>query len=246
LSELTSPEHITEVWRNYWDAHGHELGADPSGFVERAVREQLQPSSGMRILEAGSGTGGVAKRLAACGASVTLLDIVPACVAGGIASSPEHPMRGVVGDLFAMPFADDTFDAIFNVGVMEHFLPADLQRGLAEMARVVRPGGRVVCLVPSARARLYRWGKRQQERSGEWPYGPEYPQRSLAPFMEKLGMAKVAEFQAGVRHQSLFLRGWRRRILQRLVRPFDEFSRLGVLLFGGYMLVSAWEKPAHG
>jgi demethylmenaquinone methyltransferase/2-methoxy-6-polyprenyl-1,4-benzoquinol methylase len=48
------------------------------------------------------------------------------------------------GDALALPYADDSFDAA-TVGFGARNL-SDLRRGLAEMARVVRPGGRVVVL----------------------------------------------------------------------------------------------------
>ena len=50
----------------------------------------------------------------------------------------------VQGDAMALPFADDTFDAATNGFALRNVL--DIPKTIAEMARVVRPGGRVVCI----------------------------------------------------------------------------------------------------
>jgi demethylmenaquinone methyltransferase/2-methoxy-6-polyprenyl-1,4-benzoquinol methylase len=52
--------------------------------------------------------------------------------------------RFVQGDALALPFADDAFDAATISFGMRNL--ADFEGGFREMARVVRPGGRVVCL----------------------------------------------------------------------------------------------------
>ena len=60
----------------------------------------------------------------------------------------------VQGDALALPFADDVFDgATVAFGIRN---VADLGRGIAEMARVVRPGGRVVILEITTPRRLRR------------------------------------------------------------------------------------------
>jgi demethylmenaquinone methyltransferase/2-methoxy-6-polyprenyl-1,4-benzoquinol methylase len=60
-----------------------------------------------------------------------------------------------VADALALPFPDDTFDAATVAFGIRNV--ADLDRGLAEMARVVRPGGRVVVLEITTPARLRRF-----------------------------------------------------------------------------------------
>ena len=52
------------------------------------------------------------------------------------------PAEFTVGNACALPFADDSFDALYCFAGIGHF--PDQRAGLAEMARVVRPGGRVV------------------------------------------------------------------------------------------------------
>ncbi|MCC6572367.1 MAG: methyltransferase domain-containing protein [Planctomycetes bacterium] len=236
------PAHVTQAWRAYWDAHGGELGAEPPAYLRDVLLHELSPAPGMRILEAGCGTGGLSRALADAGAHVTMIDIVAACVFQGLAGTGPRA-AGVNADLFRMPFADGSFDVVWNSGVMEHFEPDQLARGLAEMARVLRPGGRLVVIVPSKRGRYYVRGKRRMERAGKWEYGVEHPQGSLAPLIGD-GLALAREYEVGVRWQTRFLDGWRRTLAAALTRPFSETSRVGAALFGGYLLVSSWTKNA--
>ena len=65
------------------------------------------------------------------------------------------PMRFLQGDALALPFADDAFDAATVAFGVRNL--SDLDRGLAEMARVVRPGGRVVILEITTPSRMRRF-----------------------------------------------------------------------------------------
>ena len=127
-----------------------------------AVEAALAP--GDRALDVCCGTGDLALALAELwpGADVTGLDftaemldiarekavargegaVAGETVAGGRASATSP--RFVQGDLLSLPFADGEFAAV-TVGWGVRNVP-DLPRALAEMARVTRPGGRVVCL----------------------------------------------------------------------------------------------------
>lgn len=212
-------------------------------FIVKALHHALGDVRGKRVLEAGSGTGALSLTLANAGANVTLLDFVPKCVRVGLRA---FGMSGVAGDLFQMPFASGSFDFVFNHGVMEHFEPASVLRGIAEMARVLKPGGRLLVMVPSARGRFYVAGKKMLERAGRWEYGIEYPQPSLLPVGAALGLESLGESWTGVRHQVNFLRGWRWRLARLVTRPFSEDSMLGVALFGAYLQVSLWRKPDRG
>lgn len=56
------------------------------------------------------------------------------------------------GSIFALPYADATFDGVYNLGVMEHFTPAQIAEILREFHRVLRPGGKVLFFWPHAQA----------------------------------------------------------------------------------------------
>ena len=52
----------------------------------------------------------------------------------------------LVGDLYAIPFREDTFDAALNIEVLEHL--REPQRALGEIYRVLRPGGKLFLVAP--------------------------------------------------------------------------------------------------
>jgi demethylmenaquinone methyltransferase / 2-methoxy-6-polyprenyl-1,4-benzoquinol methylase len=76
---------------------------------------------------------------------VVAVDLAPRMVERGTASARDLvQIQFVLADALALPFDDDRFDAA-TVSFGLRTLP-DLRAGVAEMRRVVRPGGRVVCL----------------------------------------------------------------------------------------------------
>jgi demethylmenaquinone methyltransferase/2-methoxy-6-polyprenyl-1,4-benzoquinol methylase len=97
---------------------------------------------GSRALDVGTGTGDLAIELARRGASVTGLDFAPAMLEVARRKAPDIAFER--GDALALPYEDAQFDAV-SVGFGARNF-SDLDRGLREMARVTRPGGRVVVL----------------------------------------------------------------------------------------------------
>jgi SAM-dependent methyltransferase len=100
---------------------------------------------GQRALDVGCGPGMLTEELVARlgEAAVTAIDPSPSFVAATRERFPEADVRS--GAAEQLPFADDTFDVALAQLVV-HFM-ADPVRGLAEMARVTRPGGLVAVCV---------------------------------------------------------------------------------------------------
>jgi ubiquinone/menaquinone biosynthesis C-methylase UbiE len=104
---------------------------------------------GARILEVGCGPGLLSARLAQShGLEVTGLDLDPAMIelarANALASSVDSRRRPsfVVGDVAALPFADEGFDIVVSTFSLHHW--SDRTAGLNEIARVLAPGGRAL------------------------------------------------------------------------------------------------------
>ena len=99
------------------------------------------------FVEAGAGTSETSCRIAKSGGARCLvaLDLVREVLER---TDPIMDVR-ICGDIFAMPFASDSVDGVWNVGVMEHFVHTDIDLILGEFHRVIRPGGRVVLLWPA-------------------------------------------------------------------------------------------------
>jgi demethylmenaquinone methyltransferase/2-methoxy-6-polyprenyl-1,4-benzoquinol methylase len=97
---------------------------------------------GSRALDVATGTGDLAIALAARAADVVAVDFAEKMLEIARRKAPGLEFRS--GNALALEFADDSFDAA-TVGFGARNFD-DLDRGLAEMARVVKPGGRVVVL----------------------------------------------------------------------------------------------------
>jgi len=106
----------------------------------RRITAQAVVRPGDRVLDACCGTGDLAiADLRAGAAEVTGLDFAPRMLERAKAKS--EVVTWVEGDLLALPFADSSFEAAtVGFGVRN---VADLERALAELARVLGPGGRV-------------------------------------------------------------------------------------------------------
>ncbi len=97
---------------------------------------------GDRVLDACCGTGDLAVEASRAGARVVGLDFSGEMLAR--ARRKSSAVEWVEGDVLELPFEDGAFDvATVGFGIRN---VADLDAGLAELARVVRPGGRVGCL----------------------------------------------------------------------------------------------------
>ncbi len=112
---------------------------------------------GSRVLDVATGTGDLALELArrvVPGGEVVGSDFSEGMLArarakaqtngGGNGRSPQGSVRFEWGDALELPYTEDSFDAATVGFGVRNF--SDLARGLAELARVVRPGGRVVVL----------------------------------------------------------------------------------------------------
>ena len=98
--------------------------------------------AGSRALDVATGTGDLAIELASRGAFVTGVDFSPAML--DLARNKAPDVEFEEGDALALRFADGEFDAATVGFGARNF--ADLDKGLRELARVTKPGGRVVVL----------------------------------------------------------------------------------------------------
>ena len=112
-----------------------------SQLVGEAFLQWLAPKSGLRWLDVGCGNGAFTEMLVERRAPVSVQGIDPS--EAQLAFARTRPALRVAqfhqGDAMALPFADDTFDAAVMPLVI--FFVPDPAKGVAEMARVVCPGG---------------------------------------------------------------------------------------------------------
>ncbi|WP_242907205.1 class I SAM-dependent methyltransferase [Actinomadura terrae] len=133
-----------------WDAR---FGDDMPAYAA-AVGEAAVPP-GATVLDAGCGTGRALPALrAAVGPTgrVFGVDVTPEMLAVARTTGRAHRATLLVADARRLPFTGTRFDAVFAAGLVQH-LP-DPAAGLAELARVTRPGGELIVFHPSGRAAL--------------------------------------------------------------------------------------------
>lgn len=112
-------------------------------YLDKRVRFLTQLSRPGKGLDVGCGTGVLAQRLSAAGYEMVGLDPSE----GMLEVLAEHgpDVRAVRGSGTDLPFEDGSFDLVFTVAALHHIADATAVREtLAEMARVMRPGGRIV------------------------------------------------------------------------------------------------------
>jgi ubiquinone/menaquinone biosynthesis C-methylase UbiE len=114
------------------------------------VEMPLAELAGKEVLEIGSGAGGHSALFAAHGARVTAIDLTPERAQ---ATAEKFRLMGdraagcaaLEGDAEALPFPDARFDIVYSNGVLHH--TNDTERALAEVRRVLKPGGRAVIML---------------------------------------------------------------------------------------------------
>jgi demethylmenaquinone methyltransferase/2-methoxy-6-polyprenyl-1,4-benzoquinol methylase len=108
----------------------------------RRTRQCLQLQPGQRVLDLAAGTGVSTAELLRAEVQAVACDFSLGMLQAGRANRRRRNVRFVAGDALHLPFADAVFDAAtISFGLRN---VADVPAALAELARVVRPGGRLV------------------------------------------------------------------------------------------------------
>jgi SAM-dependent methyltransferase len=125
------------------------------------------------------------------------IDIDPEVVAG---SAERHPgLEALVADVRSLPFADSSFDAVVSNSTLDHFDgPAPVASSLAEIRRVLRPGGALVVTMDNPRNPLIALRNRLPSDAAEalrngfpYPSGWTTDAAGLRAMLESAGLAVI-------------------------------------------------------
>lgn len=160
---VTGPTAAGEMAEAYRRWRASRLGRITDKIERDLILELCGNPAGLQVLDVGCGDGDLAVALFRRGANVTGLDADPRMLAAAERRlRDEHASATLVeGDIHALPFADSSFDVVTAVAVL--CLVPDAQSAVRAMARVLKPGGRLVlgelgrCSVWAAVRRVRGW-----------------------------------------------------------------------------------------
>jgi SAM-dependent methyltransferase len=240
LGPAGCPDHFRAAEEAQWDAQAahYEEGRvrDPIYMAGvGAAARALAPRAGEVVLDAACGTGLTARACARPGLRVVAVDLSMASLARlkGVGLPGVYPVRA---DLAALPFAAGTFDRVLCGNALQQIPGGDLRRAcVGELARVARPGGRVVVTVHgwSVPKRRAGWPKEGPARgpSGAVRYIYRFGSRE---FRRLLGSALRVEAVrgAGLPLPYRWKLSWLSRRLEPLLARLPGSARWGHLLVG--------------
>jgi ubiquinone/menaquinone biosynthesis C-methylase UbiE len=180
---IESNTDLKERVRAFWEAHpcgtkfsDAEMGT-PAFFerveAHRYTKEWHIPEAadfaatrGLRVLEIGCGMGTDGAQFAQAGAHYTGIDLTEAAIELARKRFELSGLQGEfrVADAEDLDFADDSFDRVYSHGVLHH--TPDIARAIAEIHRVLKPGGRAMVMLYHRGSYNYRVGIRVLRRAG--------------------------------------------------------------------------------
>jgi ubiquinone/menaquinone biosynthesis C-methylase UbiE len=167
---------------------------DPRIYHVQLILEYLGDLDGKRVLDAGCGKGRFARVLAGRypRASIVGLDLAEAML--------RHVPAGVgacAGSMTALPFPSSIFDCAYATESLEHAI--DIERAVAELCRVVAPGGRIVIIDKNSK----QWGRLKTPEWEKW-FGRKELEKMLGRHCAKVSSREISYWE-DVAPDGLFL-----------------------------------------
>ncbi|MCZ7525101.1 MAG: class I SAM-dependent methyltransferase [Acidimicrobiia bacterium] len=170
--------------------------------------DRLDLRDGHTVLDMGCGGGRHAFEALRRGATVVALDYDREGLSDVRATSgamleagelPHGPRGGAVnGDALELPFPDGCFDRVIAAEVLEH-LPAD-ERAIAELTRVLAPGGRMAVTVPSRAPERLCWALDRDYHDTPGGHVRIYRRRELEEKLARAGLGLLGTQRAHALH----------------------------------------------
>lgn len=196
--EPSAPASLAEIRRSFEEAAADEehfpSTIDPRIYHVQLIRRFFGDMNGRLALDAGCGKGRFARVLQESnpGTSIVALDLAMAmlrCV--------PSPVRPCCGTLTQFPLRDNAFDFVYATESLEHAV--DIEGAVAELCRVLKPGGRLVIIDKNAE----HWGRFKTPAWERW-FKKEELERLLARHCSEVSCAPISYWE-DVAPDGLFL-----------------------------------------
>lgn len=196
-----------------------QVGAITDGIERRLILELLGEVKGLRVLDVGCGDGELAVALSELGGEVVGVDLSPAMIEAAERRAQKSGLKVAfkVASAQKLPFRDAQFDVVVAVTVL--CFVRDTAPVFQEMARVMRPGGRLVI------GELGKWSFwAAQRRIRGWFGSRLWREGRFRTATELATSAKAAGLQAASVRGAVYYPRW--SIAARALAPYDRaFSR---------------------
>lgn len=178
----------------------------------------------VKVLDVASGRGILTKKLANSNFNVTGIDISDENIKRAKEWDPEGLVTYIRGDIMTMPFADETFDAVTCLDILEHV--DDPKRVLSEIQRVLKPNGFFFfhCFNKTPIAKLVmikivRWFFREEVTG--YNYSKFIRPKTLKKWMMDVGLHRIESH--GIRPK-IFQLAWIKSLIKRRIQANFEFT----------------------
>ena len=192
------PIPLREIIQHFNEAAADEenfpSSIDPRIYHVQLILDYFGDLNGRRVLDVGSGKGRFAKVLKERHpqSSIVAFDLAEAML--------RHVPTGIFpcsGSMTSLPFASNSFDFAYATESLEHAV--DIDGAVAEICRVVKPGGRIVIIDKNAE----QWGKLETPAWEKW-FGREQLERMLAKHCREVS-SRFISYWEDVEPDGLFL-----------------------------------------
>jgi ubiquinone/menaquinone biosynthesis C-methylase UbiE len=198
LDKSAPPVPLSEIVQHFNQAAADEENfpstIDPRIYHVQLILEYFGDLNGRRVLDVGCGKGRFARVFAERSPRVSIVgfDLAEAML--------RHVPAGVgacAGSMTALPFPSGIFDYAYATESLEHAV--DIQAAVAEMCRVVRPGGRIVVIDKNSQ----QWGRLKTPEWEKW-FGRKELEKLLARHCAKVSSRPISYWE-DVAPDGLFL-----------------------------------------
>ncbi len=250
-------EDINKVWSSMWNEEKNHIVK--SVFEQRVfsdgypIQKKYIPGGDEHsILDIGSGSGRYGVKIAQdfpkC--RILITDIIPESLAVARALAEQLHITNAefqTEDAMALSFRDNTFDVVFCNATLQYVL--DFRKAVVEMARVAKPGGRVILSTVNANNPLYHLYRLIQGNAYPYRYERPFSHRELKKLLGESGLDILAEDGYSVSHTVYRFKSFGRifkllsQITNRSIKFIDRFTKRFLSRTFGFEIVVIAQKP---